>query len=132
GYRSVRRDSAVSYADARSGEEGVPGMLTEVLAVVAGLAIVLALALAVTIVAVRRKSTLEIERLRDDLHRMLAANRNDGRLPVNGRESAFVDIAASINRLLDRQSEIEPEAHPEPDLFETLAATLPEVALVHS
>ena len=107
-------------------------MLTEVLAVVAGLAIVLALALAVTIVAVRRKSTLEIERLRDDLHRMLAANRNDGRLPVNGRESAFVDIAASINRLLDRQSEIEPEAHPEPDLFETLAATLPEVALVHS
>src|SRR5690606_31014555 len=106
-------------------------MLTEVLAIVAGVAIVLAAALAGRLVAVRRRGTLEVERLRDDLHRMLAANRTDARLPVNGRDSAFVDITASINRLLDRQGESEPDTR-QLDLFAALAATLPDVALVHS
>ena len=49
----------------------------------------------------RRPFVREIERLKDDLHKALATELAQRRLAVNGRPSSFVDITASINRLLD-------------------------------
>jgi diguanylate cyclase (GGDEF)-like protein/PAS domain S-box-containing protein len=79
----------------------------------------------------------EVERLRDDLHKLLAAG--EGRLAVNGRLSPFVDITASVNRLLDRSAEqvtpvaaAEPPLDPRAGLFDALARTLPDVALIHT
>jgi diguanylate cyclase (GGDEF)-like protein/PAS domain S-box-containing protein len=98
-------------------------------------ALALLLILALVWAASRRPYVQEIERLKDDLHRLLAGNGQGGRLAVNGRPSAFVDISASVNRLLDRGTESATEPPPQehnPGLFETLADTLPEVALIHT
>jgi len=87
----------------------------------------------------RQPYVREIERLRDDLHKLLARGERDARLAVNGRLSPFVDITASMNRLLDHgQEQAPPAPEPEPPadvyagLFEALAETLPEVALIHT
>jgi diguanylate cyclase (GGDEF)-like protein/PAS domain S-box-containing protein len=79
----------------------------------------------------------EIEKLRDDLHALLARAERDARLGVNGRLSPFVDITASVNRLLDLSREAPPSAPEAPadpyaGLFGALAETLPEVALIHT
>jgi diguanylate cyclase (GGDEF)-like protein/PAS domain S-box-containing protein len=88
----------------------------------------------------RRPYVREVERLREDLHNLLASGGAE-RIAVNGRLSAFVDISASMNRLLDRSEEAArlaaQAAEPPPgdergQLFEALAATLPEVALIHT
>ncbi len=87
----------------------------------------------------RRSYVKEVERLRDDLHNLLASGEAE-RIPVNGRLSAFVDIAASMNRLLDRNDEAarvaaqieDPPAAERGELFDTLADTLPEAALIHA
>jgi diguanylate cyclase (GGDEF)-like protein/PAS domain S-box-containing protein len=87
----------------------------------------------------RRPYVREVERLSEDLHQLLASGRAE-RIPVNGRLSAFVDISASMNRLLDRsdeESRLAAQVEPPPaserrDLFDALAATLPEVALIHT
>jgi diguanylate cyclase (GGDEF)-like protein/PAS domain S-box-containing protein len=85
----------------------------------------------------RQPYVREIERLRDDLHKLLA--NGNSRLSVNGRLSPFVDITASVNRLLDRSLEQPAAAAPEPappdpyaGLFNALAETLPDVALIHT
>jgi diguanylate cyclase (GGDEF)-like protein/PAS domain S-box-containing protein len=94
-------------------------------------------------VGARRPYLQEIERLREDLHNLLASGQPAERIPVNGRLSAFVDISASMNRLLDRSEEAVQavRAEPAPELaaaeergalFDALAATLPEVALIHT
>ena len=88
----------------------------------------------------RRPYVREVERLRDDLHNLLASGEQAERIPVNGRLSAFVDITASMNRLLDRSDEagrMERQAADAPEsdhgeLFDVLADTLPEVALIHT
>ena len=57
----------------------------------------------------RRPYVREVERLRDDLHNLLSSGEQAERIPVNGRLGAFVDITASMNRLLDRgETETEP------------------------
>jgi diguanylate cyclase (GGDEF)-like protein/PAS domain S-box-containing protein len=100
----------------------------------------LALVFAIVWLGSRQPYVNEIERLRDDLHKLLAGTPNGGRLAVNGRLSPFVDITASVNRLLDRVQEHSPaaaepvpEAPPDPfaGLFTALAETMPEVALIH-
>ena len=53
----------------------------------------------------RRPYVREVERLREDLHNLLASGERAERIPVNGRLSAFVDITASMNRLLDRSDD---------------------------
>jgi diguanylate cyclase (GGDEF)-like protein/PAS domain S-box-containing protein len=106
-------------------------LLMEPVALIAAL-LVLVVTLALVFAGSRRPYVREIERLKDDLHRLLA--NEGGRLAVNGRESAFVDITASVNRLLDRGAEA-PSAPPvesNAGLFEALAETLPEVALIHT
>jgi len=99
--------------------------------------LLLLLVLALVWAASRRPYVREVERLREDLHHLLALGERAGRIAVNGRQSVFVDISASMNRLLDRADE-EVTAMPEVPadergpLFEALAATLPEVALIHT
>lgn len=80
----------------------------------------------------RRSYQQEVDRLKDDVHGLLADKSPEARVVVNGRASDFVDIAASINRLLDRAGEQQPQSHGEPTLFDALTRTLPEVALVHT
>ncbi len=87
----------------------------------------------------RRPYVREVERLRDDLHNLLASGEQAERIPVNGRLSAFVDITASLNRLLDRNDEAarvaaqdeDPATDERNELFDALADTLPEAALIH-
>jgi len=88
----------------------------------------------------RRPYVREVERLRDELHNLLASGEPAQRIPVNGRLSPFVDIAASMNRLLDRGDEaariaaeaVEPSVDDRGALFDSLAETLPDVALIHT
>jgi diguanylate cyclase (GGDEF)-like protein/PAS domain S-box-containing protein len=99
-----------------------------------GVALLLLFVLALVWAGSRRPYVHEIERLKDDLHKLLAASDRDGRLVVNGRPGSFVDITASVNRLLDRETEgavAPPVVSPTVGLFEELAETLPEVALIH-
>jgi diguanylate cyclase (GGDEF)-like protein/PAS domain S-box-containing protein len=115
--------------------QGAPmtALLTEPIALIAGLLVLIVIS-ALVFAGSRRPYLREIERLKEDLHRLLANGERDGRLAVNGRESTFVDISASVNRLLDRGAEA-PSAPPpvsNAGLFETLAETLPEVALIHT
>ena len=67
--------------------------------------LLLLLILALVWAGSRRPYVREIERLKEDLHRLLAVGPSAGRIAVNGRASAFVDISASMNRLLDRADE---------------------------
>ena len=114
-------------------------VLNEPVLALAGL-VALLLVIALVWASSRRPYVREIERLKDELHGILAAGTNDARLPVHGGIGTFVDISASINRLLDRGEEVAvrqetetPPPMPQPDvLFETLANTLPEIALVHT
>jgi diguanylate cyclase (GGDEF)-like protein/PAS domain S-box-containing protein len=111
-------------------------ILTDPVFVVAGLLFAVLL-LALVWAGSRQPYVREIERLRDDLHKLLAGG--DARLSVSGRLSPFVDITASVNRLLDRTLEQTAVAAPEPappdpmaGLFDALAETLPDVALIHT
>src|SRR4029079_16626032 len=81
----------------------------------------------------------EVERLREDLHKLVSRRQDRGvRMAVNGRVSPFVDITERINRLLhldgERAAPAVPAAPADPyaGLFIALAATLPEVALIHT
>jgi diguanylate cyclase (GGDEF)-like protein/PAS domain S-box-containing protein len=99
----------------------------------AGGALLLALLVMILLVAWRAgKNRRETERLRDDVHRLLAGTSPDARIIVNGRAGPYVDIAASVNRLLDRTAEAATANTAFKDHFETLANTVPEVALVHT
>jgi diguanylate cyclase (GGDEF)-like protein/PAS domain S-box-containing protein len=122
----------------------VTELLADPIMAFAALVVVLLL-LALVWAASRRPYVREVERLREDLHGLLASGEGAERIPVNGRLSAFVDITASMNRLLDRSDEVAraelaavppPPPPPPPDeriaLFDALAATMPEVALVHT
>ena len=95
-------------------------------------ALVLLLVLALIWASSRRPYVREVERLKEDLHTLLGSRERDGRIAVNGRMSPFVDITASMNRLLDREQEVQPPVAPPMDLFDALADTLPEVALIHT
>jgi diguanylate cyclase (GGDEF)-like protein/PAS domain S-box-containing protein len=96
--------------------------------------LVLLLAFALVWAGSRRPYVREVERLKQELHSLLAGNDFAERLAVNGRLSSFVEITASINRLIDRGEEVTSATPPPVDesLFEALAETLPEVALIHS
>ena len=109
---------------------------------IVALAALVALALVVALVwaGSRRPYIREVERLREDLHNLLASGAQAERIAVNGRLSPFVDITASMNRLLDRSHEVARVAGQINDsliddrgaLFDALADTLPEVALIHT
>lgn len=103
--------------------------------------VVLLLIMALVWAGSRRPYVREVERLREDLHNLLASSERAERIAVNGRLSPFVDISASMNRLLDRREEAAAPAGPPPELaiaeeraalFDALSETLPEVALIHT
>jgi len=116
--------------------------MTDVLAnpvFLVGLLLFVLVLLALAWVGSRHPYVREIERLREDLHTLVARRQDRGvRIAVNGRLSPFVDITASINRLLDfddeRAAPAVPESRADPyaGLFIALADTLPEVALIHT
>lgn len=108
---------------------------TVAMPLLAGLAVLAAVALgaAATGLLRARRYAREVRHLADDVHALLESEDPQARIGVNGRAPELVDVAASVNRLLDRASEAAHEAgRPGPSLFETLAATLPEVVLVHT
>ncbi len=78
-----------------------------------------------------RRTQGEIQRLTDDVHGLLAGNDEAARIHVNGRSGEFVDIGASINRLLDRASDHDNGDAVEAS-FRLLAGAFPDVTLVHS
>ena len=61
-------------------------LLTEPIALIAGLLVLIVIS-ALVFAGSRRPYLREIERLKEDLHRLLANGERDGRLAVNGRES---------------------------------------------
>jgi diguanylate cyclase (GGDEF)-like protein/PAS domain S-box-containing protein len=82
--------------------------------------------------AARRSVARQVEQLREDIHALLAkADLNGDRLGVQGRSGDFVDIAASVNRLLDRVEEESESASVNRELLHDFARALPDVALVH-
>ena len=83
-------------------------------------------------VLARRPIAAEVERLREDLHALLGRDPDEvGRLAVNGRPSNFVDITASINRLIERREEEIARDEESNPLFDAIARTLPDIALIH-
>jgi diguanylate cyclase (GGDEF)-like protein/PAS domain S-box-containing protein len=105
--------------------------LTQGFEIGAWVALFIFIALIIWVVA-RRPLAAEIERLRNDLHVLLARDPEEGsRLGVNGRPSSFVDITASINRLIDREEEAAAHYVELNPLFDAIARTLPDVALIH-
>ncbi|HEY8521829.1 MAG TPA: EAL domain-containing protein [Gammaproteobacteria bacterium] len=97
------------------------------------LAAVIAAAAAVLAFAAARRYGREVSRLQDDVHALLADPNGGGRLAANGRSGPFVDIAASVNRLLDRRDEERTDTREqEAGLFDAMARTLPDVVLVHT
>lgn len=96
------------------------------------LAAVVAVAILVVWGGARRGLLRQIERLRDDIHALLSkSDLNGDRLGVQGRTGEFVDISASINRLLDRVEEDLESATEESNLLDDFARALPDVAIVH-
>lgn len=82
--------------------------------------------------AARRSVARQVEQLREDIHALLAkSDLNGDRLGVQGRSGDFVDISASVNRLLDRVEEESESASVNRDLLHDFARALPDVALVH-
>jgi diguanylate cyclase (GGDEF)-like protein/PAS domain S-box-containing protein len=115
--------------------------MTDVLAnpvFVVGLLLFVLVLLALAWVGSRQPYVREIERIREDLHELVARGKQKGvRIALNGRLSPFADIASSINRLLDLgEQRLPPAPEAAPDafagLFGVLAETLPEVALIHT
>lgn len=80
----------------------------------------------------RKPLKSEIERLKDDIHDLLARSPGPHRLVLNGRQSDFVDIAASVNRLIDREQERRAKIPADRGLFDVLADALPEITLAHT
>jgi diguanylate cyclase (GGDEF)-like protein/PAS domain S-box-containing protein len=102
--------------------------LPAVLAGIALVSLVVAIFLVDRLVEYRR----QVARIKDDVHSVVAADDSGKRIVINGRPSDFLDIAASVNRLLDRIAEIDERSSALDESFAVLGATLPEVALIHT
>ena len=97
-------------------------------------AVVLILAVVVMgfVQVVRRRELKAVEELAADLHGLVAGGDPAERLSAEGRTVYSADIAEALNTLLDRVPEIpQPDTTSDP-LFEALAQTLPDVALIHT
>jgi diguanylate cyclase (GGDEF)-like protein/PAS domain S-box-containing protein len=78
------------------------------------------------------RSMVDIEHLGGDLQALLREGPR-GRLPTADRSEAFADISSAVNSLLDAAGPSQPTVPAERGrLFDALASTLPEVALVHT
>ncbi len=101
-------------------------------------ALVVVLGVLLAVIRQLKRWQQEVRRLGEDVHGLLADSDPTGRIHVNGRTSEFVDLSASINRLLDRASESAGAAEPSNngvsiiETFELIGATIPDVTLIHS
>ena len=100
----------------------------------AGASVVLAVVVLVAGLAyvAGRRQVREAQRLAADVHGLLARGDLQERLPQEGRSAQFSDLSADLNRLLDRSRGEAAMVATGAPLFETLAGTLPEVALIHT
>jgi diguanylate cyclase (GGDEF)-like protein/PAS domain S-box-containing protein len=98
--------------------------------VLLGVAVVLVLLAVIATGDWRRRR--ETERLKDDIHDLVVKRDETARLVPNGRPSDLLDIAATVNRLLEQSAEGLSDPGQREDMFELLAETLPDVALVHT
>jgi len=96
------------------------------------LALVLAVMLAAAVAGVlfRRRISKEIGRLIDELQTLGPGSAARHGLDPAGRAAGFEELTASINRVIGTRSAAAIEQRPD-ELFEALAVTLPELALVH-
>jgi diguanylate cyclase (GGDEF)-like protein/PAS domain S-box-containing protein len=78
----------------------------------------------------RRRISKEIGRLIDELQMLGPGSAARHRLDPAGRAAGFEELTASINRVIETRPAAVPEQRPD-ELFEALAVTLPELALVH-
>lgn len=80
----------------------------------------------------RRRYRRAAEDLADELHRLAGKLGEAGRISVEGRSGALVDLADGINGLLDQIAAKIRAGERRESLFDALAAMLPEVALIHT
>lgn len=98
----------------------------------------LSLLILVAVIAIawllRRNARLrhEVVRIRTDIHDAMADLDSSQRIFVNGRPGEFLDIAASVNRLLDKAAAADHSARGFKENFALMASTVPEVVLVHT
>jgi diguanylate cyclase (GGDEF)-like protein/PAS domain S-box-containing protein len=104
----------------------------DIILIVLGLLTALLIAFSVFVWLRRMREAREVDRLRRDVHRLLAADNRELRLTVSGRAGAFVDVAATINRLVERAEEASRAGVNGDALFDALADTLPDIALIHT
>lgn len=101
--------------------------------IVAAAVLTLAVVLAAVAWTVRRRARgQELRDLREQLGAVLEDPSGASRIDARGRGEPFVDVAASLNQLLDRADEqrhLNGEHRP---LFRALATTMPEVVLIHT
>ncbi|MEE9570803.1 MAG: PAS domain-containing protein, partial [Gammaproteobacteria bacterium] len=74
----------------------------------------------------------QARRLNTDVRELLKNGDASERLTIEGRSSEFIEIAASLNKLLGREQENDKSGSGATPLFDDLAQTLPDVALVHT
>lgn len=105
--------------------------LVDPLMLIAAGAVTLAVVAVLAWLGYRRSYVEKIERLEGDLHQALAS----GAITAGPDSSPepFGELTASVSRLAERRSAAALSAgHDDTPLFETLADTLPEVALIHT
>ena len=98
------------------------------LAATAVVSLSLLAAVVITAVGGRRQA----RRLNIDVRDLLKNGDASERLSVEGRSAEFNEIAASLNKLLGREEEKDKSGSGAAALFDDLAQTLPDVALVHT
>ncbi len=74
----------------------------------------------------------QARQLNTDVRELLENGDASERLSIEGRSSEFIEIAASLNKLLGQEQENDKSGSGVTPLFEDLAQTLPDVALVHT
>jgi diguanylate cyclase (GGDEF)-like protein/PAS domain S-box-containing protein len=74
----------------------------------------------------------QARRLNTDVRELLENGDASERLSIEGRSAEFIEIAASLNKLLGQEQENDKSGSGVTPLFEDLAQTLPDVALVHT
>jgi diguanylate cyclase (GGDEF)-like protein/PAS domain S-box-containing protein len=110
--------------------DAMVGLILESLWLTATAVVSLSLLAAAVIKAIAGRR--QARRLNTDVRELLKNGDASERLSIEGRSSEFIEIAASMNKLLGREQENDKSGSGATPLFDDLAQTLPDVALVHT
>ena len=80
----------------------------------------------------RRRELGALARLTDDLHDLIDGGDPKERISTENRPPQFTEIATNLNAILDRTTKVPETDSIAGSLFEELAETLPDVALIHT